>query len=360
MAHSGSDVEEALRLDREAVEAVDASDLLTDVLAIPEHMRDAQWKVESARLEEWDSPGGLVVAGMGGSAIGGALAQAALGDQASRPIFTTRAYGLPAWTQPDTTVLCASYSGDTEETLACYEAAGMLGAHRVVVTSGGQLARMARKDGVSVIPVAGGLQPRAAVAYMMIAALEVAWLCGAGPRLTTEVDVAAEHLEELVTEWGPEGADGSEAKLLARGLHGAVPVLCGSGLTEAVAYRWKTQINENAKLPAFASELPELDHNEVCGWEGAGAIGRFAAVFLDDPDTHPRVRDRVELTESIIREQGHATFVARSRGQTRVERVMSLVLLGDLVSLYLAILRGVDPTPVEVIENLKSRLAERS
>ena len=359
MAHSGSDVEEALRLDRAAIEAVDASDLLTDVLAIPEHMRDAQWKVESARLEEWDSPGGLVVAGMGGSAIGGALAKAALGDQASRPIFTARAYGLPAWTQPDTTVLCASYSGNTEETLACYEAAGMLGAHRIVVTSGGELARMARKDDVPVIPVAGGLQPRAGVAYMTIAALEVAWLCGAGPRMTTEVDVAAEHLEELVTEWGPDGSDASEAKVLARGLHGAIPIVSGSGLTEAVAYRWKTQINENAKLPAFASELPELNHNEICGWSGAGSLGRFAAVFLGDADIHPRVRDRIELTEGLIREQGHATFVVRSRGQTRVERVFSLVLLGDLVSLYLAVLRGVDPTPVDVIESLKSRLAER-
>ena len=126
MAHSGSEVE-ATRLDRAAVGAVDRSDLLTDVLAIPEHMRDAQWKVESARLEEWDSPGGLIVAGMGGSAIGGALARAALGDEASRPIFPARAYGLPAWTQPDTTVLCASYSGNTEETLACFEAAGLLG-----------------------------------------------------------------------------------------------------------------------------------------------------------------------------------------------------------------------------------------
>jgi glucose/mannose-6-phosphate isomerase len=359
MAHSGSDLEEALRLDRAAIEAVDTEDLLTDVLALPEHMRDAQWKVESARLEEWDSPGGLIVAGMGGSAIGGALAQAALGDQASRPILATRAYGLPAWTQPDTTVLCASYSGNTEETLACYESAGALGAHRIVVTSGGQLARLARKDGVAVIPVAGGLQPRASVAYMTIAALEVAWLCGAAPRLTTEVDVAAEHLEELVTEWGPDGSDASEAKVLARGLHGTAPVVSGSGLTEAIAYRWKTQINENAKLPAFASELPELDHNEICSWAGAGTVGRFAAVFLDDPDTSPRLRDRIELTQEIVRAEGHPTFVARSRGQTRVERVLSLVLLGDLVSLYLAVLRGVDPTPVEAIERLKAGLAER-
>jgi glucose/mannose-6-phosphate isomerase len=323
-------------------------------------MRDAQWKVESARLEEWDSPGGLIVAGMGGSAIGGALARVALGDEASRPIFPARAYGLPAWTQPDTTVLCASYSGDTEETLACFEAAGALGARRIVVSSGGELSRLARAEDVPVIPVAGGLQPRAAVAYMTVAALEVAWLCGAGPRMTTEVDVAAEHLEELVEEWGPDGAEGSEAKELARGLHGAVPVIAGSGLTEAIAYRWKTQINENAKLPAFAHELPELDHNEIVGWSGAGTLGRFAAVFLDDPDTHPRVRDRIELTEGLIREQGHPTFIVRSRGQTRVERVFSLVLLGDLVSLYLAVLRGVDPTPVAVIEDLKGRLAGRA
>jgi glucose/mannose-6-phosphate isomerase len=219
---------------------------------------------------------------------------------------------------------------------------------------------MARKDDVPVIPVAGGLQPRAAVAYMTIAVLEVAWLCGAGPRLTTEVDVAAEHLEELVTEWGPDGSDASEAKVLARGLHGTVPVISGSGLTEAVAYRWKTQINENAKLPAFASELPEVNHNEICGWSGAGSLGRFSAVFLADPDTHPRVGDRIELTQEIVREQGHGTFVARSRGQTRVERVMSLVMLGDLVSLYLAVLRGVDPTPVDVIEKLKTRLADRT
>ena len=170
-------------LDREAVARVDASDLVTDILALPEHLRDALWKVESAGLTQWDSPGGLVVAGMGGSAIGGALARAILGDHASRPLLAAQAYGLPPWTTPDTTVLCASYSGDTEETLACYEAAGVIGARRVVVTSGGELAEQARADGVPVIPVAGGLQPRAAVGYMTVAALEVAALCGVGPAL---------------------------------------------------------------------------------------------------------------------------------------------------------------------------------
>src|SRR3954452_10922994 len=165
---------ETSALDRTTIAEVDTTDQLTDVLAIPEHLRDAQWKVESANLGHWDSPAGLVVAGMGGSAVGGALARAILGDHAVRPILAARSYGLPAWTTPDTTVLCSSYSGDTEETLGCYEAAGALGATRVVVTTGGELAEAARRDGVPVIPAAGGFQPRAAVGYATIAALEVA------------------------------------------------------------------------------------------------------------------------------------------------------------------------------------------
>ncbi len=346
-------------LSREAIARIDRSDQLSAILALPEHLRDGLWRVESAIMNEWDTPGGLVVAGMGGSAIGGALARAALGDHASRPIFVTRAYGLPPWTTPETTVLCASYSGNTEETLACYESAAALGAQRVVVTTGGRLAELARADRVPVIPLPGGFQPRAAVAYMTVAALEVAALCGAGPRLTSEIDVAASHAEQLVAEWGPDAAEDSLAKETARALLGSAPVVAGAGLTAPIAYRWKTQINENAKLPAFSHELPELDHNEIVGWEGAESVGRFAAVFLDDSDAHPRVKARMELTEKLIAGHATASLHLETRGQTTIERVFSLVLLGDLVSLYLAVLRGVDPGPVEVLEQLKSELASR-
>jgi glucose/mannose-6-phosphate isomerase len=357
MAASPSELTE-VRLDPETITAVDRSDMLADVVGLPEHLRDALWKVESANLQPWDSPGGLVVAGMGGSAVGGALARAILGDHASRPVLASRAYGLPAWTTPDTTVLCASYSGNTEETLACFEAAGALGATRVVVTSGGRLAELARADGVPVIPVAGGFQPRAAVAYLTVAALEVAWLCGAGPRMGAEIDVAADHLEQLVIEWGAEGAQECEAKALAYALRDSVPVIAGSGLTSPIAYRWKTQFNENTKIPAFTHELPELDHNEIVGWRDASSLGRFAALFLDDSDTHPRVKERVALTHELIAPHMTGTHVIQSRGKTTVERVLSLVLLGDLVSLYVAVLRGTDPTPVDVIDSLKRSLAD--
>src|SRR3954465_6936109 len=348
-----------LVLDRGAIGRGDSADQITDVLAIPEHLRDALWKAESAQLGSWDSPAGLVVAGMGGSATGGALARAALGDTASRPILSARAYGRPRGTRPATTVLCSSYSGDTEETLACYEAAGALGATRVVATSGGKLAELARADGVPVIPVAGGLQPRAAVAYMTVAALEVAARCGAGPRCASDIDVAAEHLEELVVEWGPESAEDSQAKALARSLVGTVPVIYGAGSTMTTAYRWKTQLNENAKVPAFWHELPEADHNELVGWTGAADLGRFAAVFLEDSDTHPRIAERVDLTAGLIREASAGTHRVPTRGTTSFERVFSLVLLGDLVSVYLAALRGVDPGPVGLIEQLKQQLAQR-
>jgi glucose/mannose-6-phosphate isomerase len=346
-------------LSRAEIAKFDRSDQLGDVLALPEHLRDALWRVESAIMQDWDTSAGLVVAGMGGSAIGGALARAALGDHASRPIFVTRAYGLPPWTTPDTMVLLASYSGNTEETLACYESAGALGARRTVVTTGGRLAEMARADGVPVIPLPGGFQPRAAVAYMTVAALEVAALCGAGPRLTSEIDVAASHTEHLVAEWGPDAGEDSLAKHLARNLLGTTPVIAGAGLTTPIAYRWKTQINENAKQPCFFNELPELDHNELAGWEGAHDVGRFSAIFLDDSDAHPRVKARVELTERMIAGNAAASFRLETRGQTSIERVISLVLLGDLVSIYLAALRGVDPGPVPVLDELKEALARR-
>ena len=175
--------------------------------------------------------------------------------------------------------------------------------------------------------------------------------------MNSELDVAADHLEELVIEWGPEGPPDGLAKSLARALHGTVPVVAGAGLTTPIAYRWKTQVNENAKMPSYALELPELDHNEIVGWGAASEFGRFSAVFLDDADTHPRVKARIDLTAQLIAPGAAGVHRVESRGQTTAERVFSLVLLGDLVSVYLAALRGVDPEPVEVLDRLKAELA---
>ena len=343
-------------LSRPEIEAVDPQGMLGDVLAQPLQVGDALWRVESARLTRRDLAGGLVVCGMGGSAIGGDLAAAVIGDRATRPIKTIRGYALDPWTPGDTLVLCASYSGETEETLACFEAAGAAGTPRVALTTGAALAEAARAEEVPVIGVPAGMQPRAAVIYMTIGALECAAASGATESLRTEIDATGAVLTDLAEKWGPDSPPDSEAKAIATTLQGTIPVVHGSGPTVAASRRWKTQLNENAKLAAFASELPEANHNEICGWDRGRQEAPLSAVFLEDPDQHPRMRERMELTCQAADAAGAPVVRVTARGDNPVERILSLVLLGDLVSVYLATLAGVDPTPVEAIERLKATL----
>jgi glucose/mannose-6-phosphate isomerase len=346
-------------LDAEAVAAVDSTGQAGEILDLPAHLRDALWRVDSAGIAPVDAPGGVVVAGMGGSAVGGRLAQAALGPRLTRPFVVADGYALPSWVGPDQLVLAASYSGDTEETLSAYDDALERGAPRLVATTGGALAERARRDGAPVIPLPGGFQPRAAVGYGLVSALEAAALAGAGPSLREEVEAAAALAETLAAEWGPGGDEDGEAKALARTLHGTVPVIAGAELTAPVAYRWKCQINENAGLPAFSSALPELDHNEVVGWPGADGLGPFSAVFLDDPAAHPRNAVRSELTATEAAAGARVVERVTARGGTPLERLVSLVLLGDLVSLYMAVLAGTDPVDIAPIDRLKAALAQR-
>lgn len=319
--------------------------MLDDVLAIPDHLRDALWRVESARLEPVEAAG-LAVCGMGGSAIGADLAAAALGDRLTRPLVTVRGYGLPSWLTPEWTVLCSSYSGNTEETLACFAAAEALSARRLVASTGGELVDGARQGGVPVIGLPGILQPRAAVAYMLTIATEIAALAGVAPRIHTEIDAAAAFLGER-----GEGLQARATEIAAQ-LEGSVPVMHGADLTAPVARRWKAQVNENAKLPAFFSELPEANHNELCGWSGDA----FAAVLLEDCDQHPRERRRFELTGEMISDAGAGVVRVETEGKTRVARLLWATMLGDLVSVALAEAGGVDPVPVEAIEGFKAAL----
>jgi glucose/mannose-6-phosphate isomerase len=342
-------------LDSAAVAAVDSTDQAGEIVDLGAHLRDALWRVQSAAIAPVDAPGGLVVAGMGGSAIGGRLAAGALGPRLRRPLAIADGYTLPGWAGVETLVLCSSYSGATEETLSAYDDAAARNAPRVVATTGGPLAERARRDGVPVIPVPGGFQPRAAVGYSLVAALEAAALCGAAASVRDEVEAAATLAERLAAEWGPDGPEDGEAKALARRLHGTIPVIAGAELAAAAAYRWKCQINENSGIPSFAGELPELDHNEVVGWPAAPGLGSFSVVFLEDPGMHPRNALRVQITAEQAA-AGATVERVTARGETPVERVVSLVLLGDLVSVYLAVLRGEDPVSIPPIDAVKAAL----
>jgi glucose/mannose-6-phosphate isomerase len=331
----------------ERLRELDAERQLDAVLATPDHLRDALWRIETARLKPAEAAG-VMICGMGGSAIGGDLAAAALGERCTLPLMTIRGYELPPWVTPEWTVVCSSFSGETEETLACMEAAGVLGARRIVATTGGQLAELARANEIPVIGLPAALPaPRAAVGYMFAVAAEAAALAGA-PRIHTEIDAAAAHLEGL------RNSLLERAERIAGRLDGTVPVIYGADLTVPAARRWKAEINENAKAPAFWAELPEADHNELCGW--TEAEGAFSAVFLRDPDQHPREQRRIELTAEVVASAAAEVEQVAVEGDTRTERLLTTVMLGDLVSLFLAAHRSLDPTPIEAIELFKQRM----
>ena len=321
--------------------------MIDDVLGIPDQLRDALWRIESARLQPAEAAG-VVVCGMGGSAIGADLATAALGDRLTRPLLTVRGYGLPSWVTPEWTVLCSSYSGNTEETLACFEAAAALGTRRIVVSTGGKLVDGAREAGLPVVGLPGIFQPRAAVAYMFTVVAEIAALAGAAPRVHTEIDAAAAFLEREA-----EALQARAAEIAAQ-LEGAHPVLYGADLTAPVARRWKCQVNENAKLPAFYSRAARGRPQRALRLGRARRLPRRR--LPRGPDQHPRVRRRIELTAEAVAAAGARTVRVETAGETRVARLLWATMLGDLVSLELAAQRGVDPLPVEAIERFKEAM----
>ncbi len=343
-------------VDPASIAAVDSAGLLADILAIPDHIEDAMWRAESAMLEP-TSADRLIVCGMGGSAIGADLAAAILGNAAEKPVITNRGYDLPAWVGEGDAVLLSSYSGSTEETLSCFEQAKASGAKLYIVSSGGPISEAGHALGIPLIGLPGILQPRAAVAYGIVSVLEVGIATGVVPSsVRADLKSAAELLRGKTGEWGADAPDDCPPKRLAREAFGREAIVYGADLTDAVAYRWKCQINENAKVPAWNASLPEANHNEICAWDGAREVVDQVAWFLTDGDQNERVARRIELNSEIAAAHGAKTELIESFGESRAERLFSLVLLGDLMSFYLAALRGVDPSPVPIIEGLKDSL----
>ena len=310
------------------------------------------------RLVTADRPDGVIVCGMGGSAIGGDVVGACL-DGLPVPYQVVRGYELPAWVSERTLVFAVSYSGNTEETLACVARALARGCRPVCVASGGRLSELAGQRDLPLVTVPADLQPRAAIGFLSTpigVALEVAGLASG---FDEQVAEAIEVIAELGAELVPEVADDdNEAKTIARRLLNCLPVVYGAGVTAPAARRWKGQLNENAKTPAFFNELPELDHNELAGWAtNPGVAGRVVLVLLDDPVGDERLRRRLALTAASV--QPRVAGVARvvARGVLPLARLVLSAYVGDFASLYLALLYGVDPGPVEVLEDLKARLS---
>ena len=349
------------------VAELDRSDMLGWIAGLPRQLREgydaARERLAGAFFGTFPAippaePTGLAVCGMGGSAIGADLVLACL-PELPVPVTVVRGYALPAWVGPETLVVVVSYSGETEEALACVTQARARGCVPVCIASGGQLAAFADAEGLPCVLVPGGGQPRASVGKLsmpLLATLEAAGMCR---EHAGDVRGAAEQLEADNADLGPDSADAhNPAKALARRLEKKLVVVYGAGPTSPVARRWKGQINENAKAPAFFNELPELDHNEIMGWTSQPHVtSATVALFLSDESGDERLARRAALTAVEYQALGVATEQVAGHGASPLARLFSLVQLGDYASFYLALLYGVDPTPVGAIEDFKAKLA---
>jgi glucose/mannose-6-phosphate isomerase len=302
----------------------------------------------------------IVVLGMGGSAIGGDLLSNYLADELSIPIVVIRGYDIPKFVDDNSLVFAVSYSGNTEETLSalmkCLEAKARV----IALTSGGKLAVLARENNFPVIKVLEGIQPRAAISYLFFPILKALERLGLTKKKGREIEETFTILKELSKEYGAKSPiKNNFAKEVALSLYQHLPLVYGSeGLLEAVAMRWKTQINENSKWPCFWNVFPELDHNEIVGYEIENSINRqVKIIYLQDKEGLLRVEQRREITRKIIQDKVAEFIVCPTKGKGKMARMFSLIFLGDLVSYYLAILNQVDPSPVACIEDLKKELA---
>lgn len=339
--------------------ARDPSGMLDLVLRLGETLAEGWELGRSASLPDRPArPRAVVVLGMGGSGIGGDVLRTIVADRATFPVVVVRDYALPAFVGRETLAFACSYSGDTEETLTAFRAARDRGASVVAITSGGALARLATEGGVPLVRVPGGLPPRAALGYLFTPMLAVLQRWDLVGPLDAEVREAAEVLGGIAREMGP-GGDDDLARLLAERLDGAVPLVYSAAPTlEAAALRWKTQFNENTKILAYANTYPELNHNETVGWARTGQGVRFGVVVLRDRRDRERLAQRVEITRALALGGASSYDEVWTRGESLLARALSAILVGDLVSVYLAYRLGVDPTPVAVIDALKQRLTE--
>lgn len=341
----------------------DHADMLGAIDTLPEQLERA---AAAARATGADrrakeclglaQPRSLVVCGMGGSGVGADLlgACAAL----SIPVHPVKGYDLPAWVGADDAVVCVSYSGNTAETLSCARQALANSRLVTVITSGGALTELARDHDVPVVEVPGGLQPRAAVGVLFASLAVVASGLGVVDDADALVGHAVQGARRVVDE-NADRATGPAAELAAR-LRGTVPVVYAGGRLSAVAWRWKAQINENAKLPAFANTYPELDHNELVGWAGAGETGaRWSMIELCAADDRDEVRLRMDVTGRLITDDAQHIERIVARETTLAGSAFELIAIGDYVSTLLALDRNIDPSPVERIAALKDALGGR-
>jgi glucose/mannose-6-phosphate isomerase len=347
--------------DPEEMKRIDKTYMLKFCLNMSKHYRAAT-NLAASIITSYSKPRNIIITGMGGSAIGGELLKDWARGKIYVPIEVSREYTLPAYANEETLVLVTSYTGDTEETLSALLDAIKRKCMIYCITSGGTIRRIAEQINIPYLQVPTGMLPRVALPYMLIPLLMFLEKIGLSSEVSIELEEVFPIIEDIEKRNAAEiPVSNSLAKTLAVNINGFIPVIYGFGLYSSVARRFKQQINENAKMMAKWDNLPELDHNEIVGYEKSeNHKERFAVIFIRDKDEPIEIRSRIEITKSLIETTGIRLYEVWSQGGGSLAKILSVIAVADFLSNYLAILRGIDPSPVQTIDKLKDAIKKNN
>lgn len=347
--------------DLNLIQQIDQHNMLAEIDHLPEQLEKAWQLGQTLELPPMEKISRLLIAGMGGSAIGADLVSAYVAQTCPIPVTVHRDYGLPAWARgPETLVIASSHSGNTEETLDSFSAALAARCQTIAICTGGELAERARAAGVPVWRFEHAGQPRAAVGYsfgLLLAILSRLGLIASPRQLTAEIASAVEAMKQQQTRLQAGVATvHNPAKRQAGQLMGRWVNVYGSGVLAPVARRWKGQINELAKAGAGFEVLPEADHNALAGLENPDLLLQTITLFLRCASDHPRNRLRSDLTRQAFLQQGLNTDVYEATGNSPLAQMWTAIHFGDYTAFYLAMAYGVDPTPVNILQDFKAAM----
>jgi glucose/mannose-6-phosphate isomerase len=350
-----------MMLKKSDIMSYDSADMFSILSAFPEQIAEA-FEIGSniEPSKDLSSVQNIIITGLGGSAIGGDLLRSYLQYEIKVPVTINRNYFLPAYAGSNTLVIVSSYSGETEETLSAYNDAKSKGCRIVCVSSGGKLTLQAENDGYLVIKVPRGYQPRCALAFSFFTLLLFFTKNGLVPSRDKEIIRLIEVMKERSNLYTDFESGKNAAEKIASHLIGKVPIIYSSNdLLDIVNLRWRGQFAENAKTLSFGNYFPELNHNEIVGWqENSEFLRNFAVLYLIDREDNPRIIKRQKITKEILEKYRGLDLEIESEGNSKLERIFDLVYLGDWISYYLAVLNKVDPAPIEKINLLKNKLME--
>ncbi|HAW79847.1 MAG TPA: bifunctional phosphoglucose/phosphomannose isomerase [Balneola sp.] len=348
-----------MKINEELINKVDSGNMWGLISNFPNHWKevmklteDIDLKVDSSKIKN------ICFAGMGGSAIGADLIRAYSLQSCRHPVQVIRHYEIPNYVDEHTLFIACSFSGNTEETLTALSSALKKGAQIVGVTSGGELKKQAIEHEFDYIQIPGGMPPRAALAYSFVPLFRIFQFLGFLNESDKVLIDTYELLKDGVSNY--KDLDDNDALALAQELNESLPIIYSDALMmEPVNLRWRGQIEENSKMLVYGNLIPEMNHNEIVGWEHIAHLsGRLTVVMLKDKEDNNRVKKRMEIVKDLVMDQALSVIEITTIGESRLERLFSLVQLADWVSMYLALLNQIDPTPIAKIDILKSKLSE--